>query len=266
MRHKSSPSANWSSERQQNLFRRLLNTPWRERAEAAGHPEENIEEAVVNDVSAGGTSAPPSPEMRQSMRVLDLYILDNDPRSEDAIAQSYYDKAFKARKSGKIEEAIRLYTAAFEADPSFLAAHNEVGVLLMQTGNLRDALKIYLDVYERPNAGEQRYIAATNAADVYLTWFDAGRNRERNIERATHFARLAMEHPTPMRACNLVLAFVKDRYYVEAQQVMNSVLQADLRECPGEKFLQTLFQIRDADLVTWWTWLDCELDKASTKE
>jgi len=195
-----------------------------------------------------------------------LFVLDNDPRSADSTAQSHYDQALKLRKSGKIEEAIRLYSAAFAADPSFLAAHNEVGVLMMQTGNLRDALQIYLSIVDRPDAGEQKYIAANNAADVYLTWFDAGRNRERNIERATHFARLAMEHPTPMRACNLLLAYVKDRYYIEAQQVMDSILQANLPSCPAEKFLQTLFQIRDADLVSWWNWLDGELATESSKE
>lgn len=266
VRQKSSPSANWSSERQQSLFRRLLSSSWQERASNATHPDENIEEAVVNEVSAGANAAPPSPEMRQSMRVLDLFVLDNDPRSQDPAAQSYYDQALKVRKSGKIEEAIKLYGAAYAADPSFLAAHNEVGVLLMQTGNLRDALQIYLNVVERPDAGEQKYIAANNAADVYLTWYDAGRNRERNIERATHFARMAMEHPTPMRACNLLLAYVKDRYYIEAQQVMNSILQANLPTCPAEKFLQTLFQIRDADLVAWWNWLDGELGTVSQKD
>jgi DNA-directed RNA polymerase specialized sigma24 family protein len=266
VRHKSTPSQNWSSERQQSLFRRLMSTSWTDRAAAAAHPEENIEEAVVNEVTAGAGSAPPSPEMRQSMRVLDLFVLDNDPRSEDSAAQSYYDQALKHRKSGRIEEAMRLYGAAYEADPTFLAAHNEVGVLLMQTGNLRDALKVYLSVVDRPDAGEQKYIAANNAADVYLTWFDAGRNKERNIERATHFARMAMEHPTPMRACNLLLAYVKDRYYIEAQQVMNSILQAGLPSCPAERFLQTLFQIRDADLVAWLNWLDSELDQASPRE
>lgn len=259
VRQKSSPSANWTSERQNDLFRRLLNSPWKERVSA--HPEDNIEEAVVNEVSAGANVAPPSPEMRQTMRVLDLYVLDNDPTAENSEAQALYGQAQKARKSGKIEEAIRLYRAAYEADPSFLAAYNEVGVLLMQTGNLRDALKVYLTIIERPEAGEQKYIAANNAADVYLTWFDAGRNKERNIERAAHFARMAMEKPTPMRACNLLLAFVKDRYYTEAQQLMNSVLQADLPQCSGEKFLQTLFQIRDADLVAWLNWLDGELKK-----
>jgi tetratricopeptide (TPR) repeat protein len=266
VRHKSTPSANWSSERQQSLFRRLMSTSWQDRASQASHPEGNVEEAIVNDVSTGSGGAPPSPEMRQSMRVLDLFVLDNDPRSQDAGAQTLYDQAFRARKSGKIEEAIRLYRAAYQADPAFLAAYNEVGVLQMQTGNLSEALKIYLAIVERTDAGEQKYIAANNAADVYLTWFDAGRNKERNIERATFFARLAMEHPTPMRACNLLLAYVKDRYFVEAQQVMNSILQANISSCPAERFLQTLFQIRDPELVTWWNWLDGEMDQVAQKE
>ena len=205
-------------------------------------------------------------DLRERFRGLDLFVLDNDPRSAVPVAQSYYDQAHRVRKSGKIEEAIRLYGAAYEADPTFLAAYNEVGVLLMQTGNLRDALKVYLNVVERPDAGEQKFIAANNAADVFLTWFDAGRTKERNIERAMYFARMAMEHPTPMRACNLLLAYVKDRYYKEAQQLMDSILQAELASCPGDRFLQTLFQIRDADLVAWLNWLDEELKQASPKE
>jgi TPR repeat protein len=136
-----------------------------------------------------------------------------------------------------------------------------VGVLLIQSGNLRDALKAFLTIIEHAPKAEDRYIAATNAADIHLTWFDAGRNKERNIERAAYYAKMAMQRPTPMRACNLLLAYAKDRYFVEAQQVMDTVLKANRPECPAEKFLQTLFQIRDADLVAWWNWLDGELGK-----
>ncbi len=261
VRQKSKPSANWTTERQNDLFRRLLQSPWSERAQDAAHPEGNVEEAVINEVGGKTNVAPPSPEMRQAMRVLDLYTLGDNPTTEQTEAQALYAQARQARHAGKTDEAIRLYRAAYEQDPRFFAAYSEVGVLLSQAGNLRDALKVYLTIMEHPDAGAHKYIAATNASDIYLTWFDAGRNRERNIERATHYARLAMEYPTPMRACNLLLAYVKDRYYVEAQQVMETVLRNNLPECPSEKFLQTLFQIRDADLVTWWNWLDGELGK-----
>ena len=263
VRHKSAPSPTWSSERQSSLFRKLLDTSWKERASVAAHPEDNIDEAVVNEVSQSENLAPPSPEMRQSMRVMDTYTLGDNPTAETTEAQALYLQARTARKAGKIEEAIRLYRAAFELEPRFFAAYNEVGVLLSQTGNLRDALKIYLTIVEHVEAGEHRFIAATNAADIYLTWFDAGRNKERNIERAAHYARMAMQKPTPMRACNLVLAFVKDRYFTEAQQVLDTILKSGLAECPAEKFLQTLFQIRDADLVAWWNWLDTEMGKDS---
>jgi tetratricopeptide (TPR) repeat protein len=261
VRQKTSRSPNWTAERQSDLFRRLLNTPWSERAEEVAHPEDNVEEAIVNEVSAAQNVAPPSPEMRQTMRVMDTYTLGDNPTAESSEAQTLYAQARAARYAGKIEEAIRLYRAAYALEPDFLAAYNEVGVLLSQSGNLRDALKVYLAIIEHPKAGDHKYIAATNAADIYLTWFDAGRNRERNIERATHYAKLAMEKPTPMRACNLLLAYVKDRYYREAQQVMETVLRSNLSACPAEKFLQTLFQIRDADLVAWWAWLDGELGK-----
>lgn len=261
VRQKQSPSPNWTVERQNDLFRRLLNTSWKERAADAAHPEENIEEAVINDVSCVQSVAPPSPEMRQAMRVMDTYTLGDNPTAETSEAQQLYAQARSARHAGKIEEAIRLYRAAYESEPRFFAALNEVGVLLSQTGNLRDALNVYLSIVEHVEAGRHRFIAATNAADIYLTWYDAGRNRERNIERATHFAQLAMQQPTPMRACNLLLAYVKDRYYTEAQTLLDTILRANMPECPAEKFLQTLFQIRDADLVSWWNWLDGAMGK-----
>jgi len=99
VRQKSSPSPNWTSERQNDLFRRLLNSPWKERVSSA-HPEDNIEEAVVNEVSAAANVAPPSPEMRQTMRVLDLYVLDNDPTAENSEAQALYGQAQKSAKIG----------------------------------------------------------------------------------------------------------------------------------------------------------------------
>ena len=240
-----------------------MQTPWQTRVEAASaHAETDVEEAVVNEVSTPAKmAAPPSPEMRQAMRVMDMYTLRDDPRAHSPEAQTLYDRAGEARTAGRLEEAIKLYKEANTIEPGFLAALNEAGVLLSQVGNLRDALKIYLSIVDNPNAGANKYIAATNAADIYLTWFDAGRNKEKNIERALWYARLAMEKPTPMRACNLLLACVKDRYYQEAQQIMDTVLRADSPDCPAQKFLETLFQIRDADLVTWWNWLDCELGK-----
>ena len=253
-------TSNWTAERQSQLFQRLLNTSWQERAQSAANADGNIEEAIVNDVSNSSNVAPPSPEMRQSMRVMDMYYL-NERKTENIEAQNLYNQAETARHRGKIEEAMGLYRQAYELDPHYFAALNEVGLLLMQTGNLRDALKVYLTIVEHPEAGSIQYVAATNAADVYLHWFDAGRNKERNIERAAFYAKLAMQKPTPMRACNLILAYVKDRYYNEAQQVMNTVLQSNLAGCPADKFLQTLFQIRDADLVAWWSWLDSEMGK-----
>ena len=192
---------------------------------------------------------------------MDTYTLGDNPVSQVAEAQALYEQARQARRAGKIETAIPLYRAAYQADPQFFAALNEVGILLMQSGNLRDALKVYVAIVDAPSAGSEKFVAATNAADVHLHWFDAGRNKERNIERATYYAQLAMQRPTPMRACNLVLAYAKDRYYREAQQVMETVLKNSLPHCPAEKFLQTLFQIRDADLVAWWNWLDGEMGK-----
>lgn len=259
VRQKQTASPNWTAERQSQLFRKLMDTSWKERA--AVHPEGDVEEAVVNEVGTAKNVAPPSPEMRKSMRVMDTYTLNDDPTPETEEAKALYAQATKVRAAGKLEEAARLYRAAYDAEPTFFAALNETAHMLSRIGNLRDALKAFLTIVEQAHSEEDRCIAATNAADIYLTWFDAGRNRERNIERAAHYARMAMQRPTPMRACNLLLAFVKDRYFREAQGVMDTVLRADRPECRAEKFLQTLFQIRDADLVAWWNWLDGELGK-----
>lgn len=259
---KTHPSANWSGERREALFRRLMETTWAQRA--AAHADGSVEEAVVNEVSAPGAVAPPSPEMRQAMRVLDLYTVDH-PVPKSAEASRLWEQAKASRAAGRLEEALRLYRACYEAEPSFLEALNEVGVVLSQMGNLRDALKVYLTIIRKDVAGDHAYIAATNVADIYLTWFDAGRNKERNIEQAIAYAKLAMQRPTPMRACNLILAYAKDRYFDAARQVMETILAGNIPSCPGDKFLQTLFQIRDPDLVAWWSWLESELDKEQVR-
>jgi tetratricopeptide (TPR) repeat protein len=235
-----------------------MQTGWTERVAKSG--DDSVEEAVVNEVSAVGRAAPPSPELRQAMRVLDLYTVDR-PTPRTPVAAGLYARARTLRQAGRIEEALKHYRACYDAEPNFIEALNEVGVMYSQLGNLRDALKVYLSIIERDPPGDHKYIAATNAADIYLTWFDAGRNRERNIEQAIHYAKLAMVKPTPMRAANLLLAYAKDRYYDDAKRVMDFVLKANSSTCPSERFLQTLFQIRDADLIAWWNWLDSELEK-----
>lgn len=260
VRRKSQPSANWSGERQEALFRKLMQTGWVERA--AVQPDGSVDEAIANDVSQIGQAAPPSPELRQAMRVLDLYTVDR-PTPQTSAAQELYARARTMRQAGKIEEALKLYRACYEVEPTFLEALNEVGVMYNQLGNLRDALKTFVSIIERNPPGSHKYIAATNAADIYLTWFDAGRSKERNIEAAIRYAKMAMQKPTPMRACNLLLAYAKDRYYEDARNVMETVMEANTPDCPSERFLQTLFQIRDADLIAWWTWLEGELDKGA---
>ena len=264
VRQKTTQKNDWSVERQDALFRKLLQTPWSERSPEHDPNFEagNAEEAIVNEVGSAKNVASPTPEMRQALRVMDTYTLGDNPTAQHEEAQALYARARTARyEMNDLTGAIALYRAAYAADPHFFAAKNEVGVLLSQSGQLREALDIYLEMIEHPKAEDARFIAATNAADIHLTWFDMGRNKERNIERALHFAQMAMQKPTPMRACNLLIAYVKDRYYIEAKGVMETVLQNNLPACPGEKFLQTLFQIRDADLVGWWNWLDGELGK-----
>lgn len=251
-------STSWSGERQDALMRRLLDIGWKDRA--GGAADGHVTEAIVNDVTQSAGVAPPSPEVRQAMRVLDLFTVDRkSPLSEPA--RTLYDEARRLRAEGKIEDALSRYRACYEAEPQFVEALNEVGVMYSQLGRLREALRVYLAIIDLDPAGPHRHIAATNAADIYLTWYDAGRNKDRNIELARQYAEMAMVRPSPMRACNLILALVKDRYFTEARQVLERVVREDRDECKAQKFLETLFQIRDSDLVTWWTWLEASLSK-----
>ncbi len=257
VRH-SAKTGGWSGVREETLIRKLLQSDWRRRTTADS--EGVVDEAVVNEVTNPSNVASPSPDMRQAMRVLDVYTVSYPTPNTD-ITRDLYDRARSARKSGRLEEAYQLYMGCYEAEPAFIEALNNAGNVLSQMGRLREALKIFMDIIEMNPPGDHKYIAATNAADIHLTWYDSGRNRERNIEKAIELATLAMRKPTPMRACNLVLAYVKDRYYYEAKNVLQTTINANTPECGAEKFLQTLFQIRDKDLISWWNWLEEELNK-----
>ncbi|MCX6359040.1 MAG: hypothetical protein NT029_04490 [Armatimonadetes bacterium] len=259
VRPKSQPSEAWSGARQDALVRKLLETHWTDRAPASGGI---VEEAIVNDVTEAASIAPPSPDMRGAMRVLDLFTVDK-PTPKSAAAASLYQRARELRKNGDLAAALTHYKACYETEPTFIEALNEVGVMQSQMGNLRDALRVYETIMAMDAAGDHRLIAATNAADIHITWFDAGRNRERNIEMATTYARLAMQKPTPMRACNLILAYVKDRYFMEAKEVLETVVRADSATCQAESLLRTLCQIRDRDLIAWWSWLEESLSEES---
>lgn len=248
----------WSGVREETLIRKLLQSDWGRRS--ATDLEGTVDEAVVNEVTNPSKLASPSPDMRKAMRVLDVYTVSY-PVPDTDIARELYDRARSARKLGSLEEAYELYMDCFEAEPTFVEALNNAGNILSQMGRLREALKIFMDIIERNTPGDHKYIAATNAADIHLTWYDAGRNREGNIEKAIELATLAMHKPTPMRACNLILAYVKDRYYYEAKNVLQTTIRANTPECGAEKFLQTLFQIRDMELISWWNWLEEEMNK-----
>ncbi len=255
------PRYQWSPQRQSELFQLMLSQPWTLRMTENG----NAPEAIAHDVTPGHHAAAPSPELRKAMRVIDLYTIDT-VRPKGEAAQQLYDRARALRKEGRLEEAIIAYRTCYEAEPSFVAAYNEVGVLQSQMGRLRDALRIYHHIIERHPTREDFYIAATNAADIYLTWFEAGRNRDENIQRAIDFAELAMQRPTPMRAANLILAYVKDRYYLRARQVLADAMSGTWPNCPPEKALHTLSQIRDEDLIHWWVWLDEQLHEETQNE
>ncbi|HLH81291.1 MAG TPA: hypothetical protein VKV29_13540 [Chthonomonas sp.] len=253
--------ATWNEARKEALRSRLLQSTWAARSANTLDPQGNVDEAIVNEVSFADGVEPPSPEMRKTVRVLDTYTIGDRPTSTSDEAQALYEKAWQLRKGGKLEEAVVYYKRAFEKDSMFYPALTEAGATLIQQGHLREALQLYQLILTDSKAGDERYIAANNIADIYLTWFDAGRNREKNIERALYYAQIAVQKPTPMRVVNLLLAYVKDHYYIEAKRALETALKANWPSCPPDKLLQTLFQIRDPDLVSWWNWLETELGK-----
>ena len=134
MPRKPQPSASWSGERQETLFRKLMQTGWAERAQYS--PDGMVDEAVINEVTVAGNAAPPSPELRQAMRVMDLYTLDQ-PVPKTPVAADLYARARQMRQASKLEEAVKYYKACYEVEPTFVEALNEVGVMNFQMGNLR---------------------------------------------------------------------------------------------------------------------------------
>lgn len=252
----------WNAEKQEILFETLQNHYL-----SALHSEsvEDSGEAIVNEVNGVSPRRSPSSRMRNGTRVVDTFSLNDSPQTTSMVAQKLYDSARDARYSGDLEGAVQQYRAAFVEDKTFYPAMVEAGVVLHQIGKLRDALQCFLVVLQDDDSGEERYLAATNAADIYLTWYDTGRNQEKNIENALSCARFAMQSPTPMRACNLILACVKDRYYQEAKQVLESVLGNNSNQCPADKFLITLAHLKDADLYSWYNWLCNEIGKDDQK-
>ncbi len=252
----------WNAEKQENLFETMhahyLSVVNSEHLEFCS-------EAIVNEVNGVSPKRSPSTRMRNGTRVVDTFSLNDSPQTTNIAAQKLYETARDARYSGDLEGAVQQYRAAFAEDKTFYPAVVEAGVVLHQLGKLRDALQCFLAVLQHDDSSEERYLAATNAADIYLTWYDTGRNQEKNIENALSCARFAMQSPTPMRACNMILACVKDRYYQEAREVLETVLAANTDQCPADKFLNTLAHIKDADLYSWYNWLYNEFGKDDQK-
>ena len=64
------------------------------------------------------------------------------PSSE---VQSLHDRAIKAFQSSKMDEAEALMRQAMKADPKYVAAFNDLGVMLMRRQRYADAEKVYLE-------------------------------------------------------------------------------------------------------------------------
>jgi len=81
----------------------LLSSSWQERSADAGLPNDNVVEAVINETNCAANVAPPSPEMRAAMRVMDTYTLGDKPLSQSPEAQEFYAQARQTRQAALVQ-------------------------------------------------------------------------------------------------------------------------------------------------------------------
>jgi len=243
----------WDEKRLGALLReRFGDAAWTERVTS---PNGDVEEAVVHDIGGGGDA--PSAALRAAVRVMDRAALKASPVPRTEAAQTLWDEGRSLRKQGKLEEATRAFRACNRAEPSFSPARIAGGVTLFRLGRLAEARDLYLDVARNPNAGADRFVAASNVSEVYLTWFRTGHgDKERNLNLALYWATRGLEQPTPARAVNLLLAYVEDRRFREATGALRALLVARPETCPPDALLRTLSQIQEPSLLAWWRWLE----------
>lgn len=71
--------------------------------------------------------------------------------SSDAIlaqARTYREEAYRLQSSGRLDEALALYTKALSMDPEYFEIYNDLGVIYEMQGDLNAAEKMYLKVID----------------------------------------------------------------------------------------------------------------------
>jgi hypothetical protein len=244
----------WTEARQERLFRHLTEGGWARRARAL--PGGNVEEAVVHELNAARAAPAPGKAFRKAVRVLDRYGM-KAPTPQGAQAAQQWDEARELRRAGKLEEAAAAFLACHAAEPEFVEARIAAAVTLFRLGQLDAARAHYLDIIRRCPQGAYRSVAASNLSEIYLTWFRIGRgSKELHIGEAVCYAQMGMAQPSPARAANLLLAYVADRRFYEAEAFLTEVFAANDPACLPEDLLRLLAQIRDNDLIAFWNWLE----------
>lgn len=71
--------------------------------------------------------------------------------SSDAIiaqAKNYREQAYRMQSSGRLDEALAMYTKALSMDPEYFELYNDLGVIYEMQGELNSAEHMYLKVLE----------------------------------------------------------------------------------------------------------------------
>lgn len=105
--------------------------------------------------------------------------------ANDAIlaqAKSYREQAYRLQNSGRLDEALALYTKALSMDPDYFEIYNDLGVIYEMQGDLNAAEKMYLKVLD----ADKNFLAVyANLGFLY--------EKKRDIQRAGYYWRKRYE-------------------------------------------------------------------------
>src|SRR4051812_17482444 len=114
------------------------------------------------------TVSPPSMRAATVLAALALCAgcVHHPTEKEQRVSENHFDLGVMAQEKGNIQEALREYESALEADEGFPEAHNAIGILLhLSFKRYEEAIQHYKRALEiRPGYSE----AKTNLGNVYL--------------------------------------------------------------------------------------------------
>ena len=184
----------------------------------------------------------------QSARALELY---NQLEQEGMLNfQLFHNKANAMSDLGQLQNAIEYYRKAITENPAYVESHKNLSDLLWETNNKEDFLMSYLDAFKLvPDNLELRFSYASillrlgeyarakefleplsQIAQEHFEYFDLlGRGYKKlgNIKVALEMQRRAcqFENVPVSVLINFAETLIEVESYIEAQEVLNNVLQ-----------------------------------------